>query len=262
MAQYQRTVLIAHQDSEQGKAWKLALETQNLKVNQVEAHVEIAGLLDTMKRLKVPLPTLILIDIGIKSQPPGQFSESPQAETVCRWIWKNQAEIKVVVLSSKLDEISEIERGWAKRRGAVDVLPKLYQENLMANIRGITDILSCDFLPDSLQLVVSRLLSLASMKSKETDSSASEPLPLEAQKSDREDIEKTDSQKSSEMQPGESDRDETVITYRGAKIRANQMQKAGEPALPTAERVISPQQSDTDDDDVIIYRGIRMKRSR
>lgn len=262
MAHHQKTVLIAHRDLEQSKVWKSALETQNINVNQVEPHAEIANLLDTMKKLEIPLPSLVLIDIGIKSRPPGQFSESPQAETVCRWIWKNQVKTKVVVLSSELNEISEVERGWAKRRGAVDVLPKLYQETLITNLQRITDILVCDFLPGSLQLVASCLLPLASVKHGEAEPSAFASLAIAGQQSDGEEAKEVE-QEHFKMQTHESNRDETAIRYRGAKICASKMSGNVEPALSISDRVISPQPSiTTDDDDVIIYRGVKMKKSR
>ncbi|WP_156815606.1 hypothetical protein [Pseudanabaena sp. PCC 6802] len=269
MAKHKRTVLIAHQDLQQGKAWKAALETQDVSINQVETHVEIADLLDTMKRLQISLPDLILIDIGIKSRPPGRFSECPQAETVCRWIWKNQVETKVVVLSPKLEQISDIERGWAKRRGAIDVLPKLYQENFMANIQTIADILVCDFLPDPLQLVASRLLPLASMKLRDIDTPAFEPLPieaqLEAQQLSGKDMEKVEDRERFEIQSDESDRDEaTVIAYQDAKIHTSEISDT-KPELPASDRSASPPQSsaaDMADPTAIVYRGVKMRTSQ
>lgn len=266
MAPYKRTVLIAHQDRQQREAWKSDLENQNVSVTQVEAHAEIGDLLDTMKRLQISLPDLILIDIGAKSRPPGRFSECPQAETVCRWIWKNQVETKVVILSPKLGQVSDIERAWAKRQGAIDVLPRLCQENLIANIQRIADVLVCDFLPDPLKLVANHLLSLASMKSQETDLSVFEPLPFESsQQADAETMVPVPSQPTSTQQSIATDNDnEMAITYRGVKMQASQMPKVADRApAKSSNLATSSQQAATDnDDDVIIYRGIRMKRNR
>jgi hypothetical protein len=100
------------------------------------------------------------------------------------------------------------------------------------------------------------------MNPKETGSSKPESLPIEDQQSDGEDVEQAEEGEPFEVQPDVSDRDETIITYRGAKIHASKTPRDVEqPALPA--RATSPQQSVTaDDDNVIIYRGVRTKRSR
>jgi hypothetical protein len=213
MTRSHKTVLMAHLDQEQGNAWKLALETQKIQVNLTKADLELATLLDTMVQNQVPLPDLILIDIDIKSKPADRFSERPQAETVCRWIWKTQSTTKVVILNSQVSEISESQYKWGIRQGSAAVLPKLDRENIFTNIQKINDILACEFLADPLQSVFA-LLPSRTIYPIETE----ELVPLNPQELDR------------------SNRDQDISTPHAA--------------IPD------------DDYDEIIYRGVRMKRSR
>jgi hypothetical protein len=205
---------MAYLDQEQGNVWKLALETQKIQVNLTKADLELAMLLDTMIQNQVPLPDLILIDIDIKSKPADRFSERPQAETVCRWIWKTQSATKVVILNSQVSEISESQYKWGIRQGAAAILPKLDRENIFTNIQKINHILACEFLATPLQSVASVLPSRTS-DPVETE----ELVPLNPQEIDRSN---------------------------------------------SRDRDISPPQAAIPDDDYdeIIYRGVRMKRSR
>jgi CheY-like chemotaxis protein len=253
---------MAHLDSEQGNAWKLALETQQFRVTYTKADIEIASLLDNMLQNQVPLPDLILIDIAIKSKPVDRFSESPQAETICRWIWKNQASTKVVILNAQADKISELEHRWATRRGATDVLPKLYQENLTASIKKIANILACNFLDVPLQSIFSLLLPLKSIQAGIEETLA--PIPLETNQSDRGTGMLDLPSQANSLEPiSELDRDETVIIYRGSKITTSQMPRAIKPSQQTIQDIPSQQSTPVEDDgDTIIYRGVKMKRNK
>ena len=255
---------MAHLDPEQGNAWKLALETQKIQVTWTNTNIELATLLDTMVQNQVPLPDLILIDIDIKSKPADRFSESSQAETVCRWIWKTQAATKVVILYPQVNKISELEHRWGIRRGAAAVLPKLDRENTIASIQKINNILACDFLDAPLQSVVALLPSHTSDRVPTEELLV--PPPLDPQEPDSGNAGGADSpdRAIAAEQPSELNSDEIVLIYRGVKIAEKEMPRAARIALDRPPQDIALPQLATHDDDYveIVYRGVRMKKSR
>lgn len=258
MTRSHKTVLMAHLDREQGQVWKLALETQKFQVTNTKADIDLATLLNAMVQNQELLPDLILIDIGLKSKPADRFAESPQAETLCRWIWKVQAATKVVVFNPQVNKISDLAHRWGIRRGADAVLPRLDRENLIASIQKITDILACEFLAEPLQSVVV-LLPPQISDLVQTDELPSFPPPNPNQPNDG-DIEESDSpeQESVVAPPNALDTDETVVVYRGAKIRESQMSNI---ARIEDKQPVPPQLPQTKGEDYeLVYRGARIKK--
>jgi DNA-binding response OmpR family regulator len=150
MAELGKTVLMTQIDDEQGRLWQSALLSQGLEVFWEASDTDLVELLKSMKSNNLVMPDLLLMDMGIKSP----NSETLQAGLVCQWCTKNQPKLKVVLFNPRQDRIKEVERGWAIRRGAVDVLPKLYQGNLVATVKLVVDTVRSPFSEDALQSVV------------------------------------------------------------------------------------------------------------
>lgn len=137
MAELQKTVLMVHLDEEQGKIWQLAIASQQIEVVWEPIDIDFVELLKSTKQNNLPLPDLLLMDIGIKAP----NSQTLQSSSVCQWCSKNHPALKVVLFNPRLDRIKEMEHNWAVRRGAVDVLPRLTSENLTVAVARLTSAL-------------------------------------------------------------------------------------------------------------------------
>jgi CheY-like chemotaxis protein len=147
MAETKKAVLMMHTDQAQGKLWQTALETQQLDVIWENISLDLVHYLEKCDRNE--LPDLLIMDMAIKSP----NSETLQSSSVCQWLTKQQAPTKVVLFNPRQEKIKDIERSWAIRRGASDVLPRLSPENLMAEVARVTALIGCSLISQPLEKI-------------------------------------------------------------------------------------------------------------
>jgi hypothetical protein len=147
------------------------------------------------------------MDMAIKSP----NSETLQSSSVCQWIVKQKAAIKVVLFNPRQQKIKDVEHSWALRRGASDVLPRLSPENLMAEVARVTAIIGCSLVSQPLEEIAKRL-------GGKTEIIQSKEVALVKPQVERT---ATNSRSQSKINPkdsGKSDEGE-VVMYRGVRIR-------------------------------------------
>ncbi len=130
------SVVIAQISEEQEKLWQAVLESQGLEVTVKSPQDDITQYLKELKQTGRVLPDLILMDMGITTSD----SSSLQAVGVCRWCTENKVNTKVILNNSKQDQILPLKRRWATRLGAVDLLPRLFSENLTTTVERVAEV--------------------------------------------------------------------------------------------------------------------------
>jgi len=204
MAEQKKAVLMMHTDQEQGQLWQTALETQQLEVIWEKSQLDIVHFLGECDRQF--LPDLLLIDMSIKSP----TSETLQSSSVCQWINKQQAPIKVVLFNPRQEKIKDIEHAWALRRGAADVLPRLSPENLMAEVARVTALIGCSLISQPLE-AIARSLGGGSMQVNES---------FVANTADS-DVANPKSKSETKIKPKEESKSDNsgAVMYRGVRVR-------------------------------------------
>lgn len=163
MSEQKKAVLMIHTDQEQGLLWQAVLSTQQLDVIWESTPLDLIEYLEECDRQK--LPDLLIMDTAIKSP----NSETLQSSSVCQWVSKQNARIKVVLFNPRQERIKDVEHSWAIRRGAADMLPRLSQENLIAEVARVTALIGCTMIYQPLEKIAKNLGS----KLKEADLSKS-----------------------------------------------------------------------------------------
>ncbi len=205
MAETKKAVLMMHTDQTQGDLWQTALVSQQLDVTWESISLDLLEYLEGCDRQS--LPDLLLMDMSIKSP----NSETLQSSSVCQWITKQKAAIKVVLFNPRQQKIKDIEHSWALRRGASDVLPRLSPENLMAGVARVTAIIGCSLVSQPLEEIAKRL------------GAKSEIIQIKEVPLAKPEVERTatNSRSQSKINPkdsGKSDEGE-VVMYRGVRVR-------------------------------------------
>ena len=155
MSEQRKAVLMMHTDQGQGQLWQTALATQQLEVIWEKESIDLVQYLKTCDQQY--LPDLLLVDMAIKSP----NSETLQSSSVCQWVTKNNTKTKIVLFNPRQEKIKDIEHGWALRRGAADVLPRLSRENLMAEVARVTALIGCSLISSPLEQIARTLPSNA-----------------------------------------------------------------------------------------------------
>ncbi len=139
--------------SEQEQLWQKALSSQRLEVLVESPDSNILHTLRQKQRDDQPLPDLILVDIGIRHA----NSSTLVASTLCRWCAEHHPSTKVVMTSSRQAMVKKTEKYWATRQGAVDLLPMLQQDNLVATVSKLGEIIGFKVQDAPLQELASTL---------------------------------------------------------------------------------------------------------
>ena len=207
MAEQRKAVLMMHIDQDQGQLWQTALATQQIEVVWEKSPVDIVKYLESCSE---KMPDLLIMDMAIKSP----NSETLQSPSVCQWVTKQKVDLKVVLFNPRQDRIKDIERSWALRRGAADVLPRLSAVNLITDVARITALIGCSFMANPLAQVASKLGNLL-------NSSASEAIANNNQQESSEpDASNVVSIKSTTKNNSKNNATDTgAATYRGVRIR-------------------------------------------
>ena len=123
-----KSVLLAQLSEEQSLMWHSVLSSHQLEVWAAPETEDLLKMLDQKYQAKQPLPELIISDIGIRYG----GGTSLLATELCKWCADNAPELKVLLVNPRQVQIKEVEKRWATRRGAIDLLPKVSTDNLNA----------------------------------------------------------------------------------------------------------------------------------
>ncbi len=130
-----KTIVLLLSQIDQQELWLQLLASQGLSVTTVSPEEELIDRLET-------LPDLILLDLGIKSKD----GNTLQASDVGRWLKSKQINDRLVLVNPKEEgQIKDMERRWALRQGAVEVLPRLDHYNLIEQGETIAKLLGINF---------------------------------------------------------------------------------------------------------------------
>ncbi len=202
MSETKKTVLMSQLDVEQGKIWQAALESQQLEVVWESTDTDLVELLISKSQSATVLPDLLLIDTSLKSP----NSKTLQSSSVCSWCSKNSPNLKIILFNPRQDKIRDIERGWAVRRGATDILPKLTQDNLTTSVARVTDSLSSVLNQEPLQAIA------LSLPVSNTPTEFSQKLLEESRA-------KVDGNYKTTKVPEDKNNEEDYFIYRGVKVK-------------------------------------------
>lgn len=206
MAEKTKAVLMVHTDQAQGKLWQTALSTQQLDVTWQNTSLDIVQYLEKCDRQD--LPDLLIMDMAIKSP----SSETLQSSSVCQWLSKNKVPTKVVLFNPRQEKIKDIEHSWAIRRGASDVIPRLYSDNLITEIARVTALMGCSLERLPLEKIARTIESrVVNTSSKVRD------LPVQSE--EEQDSTSKRSQTKNNSRSNQSSDDSEIVMYRGVRIR-------------------------------------------
>ncbi|MCS6960272.1 MAG: tetratricopeptide repeat protein [Pseudanabaenaceae cyanobacterium SKYGB_i_bin29] len=137
-----KTIVLCLSQPDQVDLWQRAFATQpNIRLTVVPAAAELLDYLE-------PLPDLILLDLGIKATD----GTTLQASNVGRCLKSKGVTNRLVLINLKEEgQIKDLEKRWALRQGAVEVLPRLTPVNLLAHMDIIAHLLQMDIDRTALQ---------------------------------------------------------------------------------------------------------------
>lgn len=205
MAEKTKSVLMVHTDQAQGELWQAALSTQQLDVIWQNTSLDLVQYLEQCDRQD--LPDLLIMDMAIKSP----RSETLQSSSVCQWLNKNKASTKVVLCNPRQEKIKDIEHSWAIRRGASDVIPRLYADNLITEMARVTALMGCTLEPEALEKIAKNLDSRTVITQPKT-------VDLTEYENESVSISKR-SQTKNNTRSSQGSAESEVVMYRGVRIR-------------------------------------------
>ncbi len=148
-----KSVLLAQLSEEQSLMWHNALSSHQLEVWAAPETEDLLKLLDQKRQSKQSLPQLIISDIGIRYG----GGTSLLATELCKWCADHAPELKVLLINPRQAQIKEVEKRWAIRRGAIDLLPKISLENLNSAFKVVAQALAIEIKPEALTSAISNL---------------------------------------------------------------------------------------------------------
>jgi two-component system, NtrC family, sensor kinase len=148
-----KSVLLAQLSAEQSLMWHKALSSHHLEVWAASETEDLLKLLAQKRQSKQSLPQLIISDIGIRYG----GGTSLLATELCKWCADHAPELKVLLVNPRQTQIKEVEKRWAMRRGAIDLLPKMSLENLNSAFKVAAQALAIEIKPEALSSAISNL---------------------------------------------------------------------------------------------------------
>jgi hypothetical protein len=153
-----KVIWMAHLDEEQASLWHTALTSQEVQVILKSPAEDLKEELQVAYDNGVSLPNLVLLDVGIKVPK----SEMLQSGSVCQWALQREGAPKVVLVNPRQEKIKDIERAWALRRGASEMLPRLSTDNLVDLVSIVTELLGLPCVVDLLHSAVRQKMAVES----------------------------------------------------------------------------------------------------
>ncbi|NJK59507.1 MAG: hypothetical protein HC918_03600 [Oscillatoriales cyanobacterium SM2_1_8] len=150
-------VAVTHLPEEEGRIWQAILAAQGVPtqyaVDWERDPFRLLRQLEECVARQQPLPALLVL--GMEAKAPG--SDVLMAGEVCIWCRRHCPELKVVLVHPRQDTVGELQRRWALRRGAADVLPKLSRGNLLTSAVRLMSILGGILNPEPLRHIAELL---------------------------------------------------------------------------------------------------------
>lgn len=193
MEQVYHSALVAYIDRNEGLLWQAILKLQGIDA------VFKPSLDNVYDYLKVNTPNILLMNINANS------NNVLISGTVCRWCQSNLRGIKIFLINPYKLEISDLERRWAIRRGAIDMLPQLTRQNAMQSIKEVLNSVEKSPYHD----VIPTLMDLIEKYNPTPSLSVEESIT-------EENIDESNAQEIADSNP--STNNEEYITYRGIKV--------------------------------------------
>jgi len=148
-----KSVLLAQLSEEQSMMWHKALSSHQLEVWAAPESQDLLKLLAQKLQAQQPLPELIISDIGVRYG----GGTSLLATELCKWCAEYVPHIKVLLVNPRQTQIKEVEKRWATRRGAINLLPKISIDNLSYAFSIAAQALGIEVQSESLQTVITNL---------------------------------------------------------------------------------------------------------
>ena len=153
-----KSVLLAQLSEEQSLMWHKLLSSHQIEVwaaPETEDLLKLLDqkLLDQKLQSKQNLPDLIISDIGIRYG----GGTSLLATELCKWSAENAPELKVLLVNPRQTQIKEVEKRWATRRGAINLLPKICIDNLNSAFEVASQALEIEVQTEALAIAISSL---------------------------------------------------------------------------------------------------------
>ncbi len=148
-----KSVLLAQLSEEQSLMWHSALSSHQIEVWAAPETDDLLKLLDQKRLSKQNLPQLIISDIGIRYG----GGTSLLATELCKWCVDHAPELKILLVNPRQGQIKEVEKRWATRRGAIDLLPKISLDNINSAFEVVAQALGIEIKPEALTTAVSNL---------------------------------------------------------------------------------------------------------
>jgi hypothetical protein len=152
-----KIVWMAHLEADQATLWQTALASQQMQVICKSAEHDLKEELEEAYTNPINLPHLVLLDVGIKSP----NSETLQSGNVCQWAVQKDNAPKIVLVNPRQEKIKDLERAWALRRGASDMLPRLSAENLIELVSTVTELIGRPCVADLLHSAMRQNIAIA-----------------------------------------------------------------------------------------------------
>lgn len=148
-----KSVLLAQLSAEESLMWHNALSSHHIEVWATSESEDLLKLLDQKLQSKQTIPQLIISDIGITYA----GGTSLLVTELCKWSADNAPELKVLLVNPRQTQIKDVEKRWAIRRGAIDLLPKISLENLDSAFKVAAQALDIEIKPEALSSAISNL---------------------------------------------------------------------------------------------------------
>ncbi|AHB88206.1 hypothetical protein NK55_04410 [Thermosynechococcus sp. NK55a] len=166
------TIFMIQALQRQGEIWHNILSSQSITVIWENLDADVLTLLEEMEAAGLALPQLLLLDMGMTVTNPYRFCQVAQSRF---------PGMPVVITAGQDRQISAVERRWALRMGAVDLLPRIEESSLIATaVSHLTRVLEIlDALPIQQDALMQSLSCLTAPTPVPTPSVPA-PLPLAA----------------------------------------------------------------------------------
>lgn len=148
-----KSVLLAQLSEEQSLMWHNALSSHQLEVWAAPETEDLLKILGQKLNSNQTLPDLIVADIGIRYG----GGTSLLATELCKWCADHAPQVNVLLVNPRQSQIKEVEKRWATRRGAVDLLPKISLDNLIPAFESAAQALAIAVKPEALTNVINNL---------------------------------------------------------------------------------------------------------
>ncbi|NMF59367.1 sensor histidine kinase [Pseudanabaena yagii] len=148
-----KSVLLAQLSEEQAMIWHKALSSHQLEVWAAPESQDLLKLLTQKLKANQSLPELIIADIGVRHE----GGTSLLATELCKWCTDNAPQVKILLINPRQTQIKEVEKRWAIRRGAIDLLPKVSIHNLSSSLVIAAKSIGIEVKPEVLKASISAL---------------------------------------------------------------------------------------------------------